>query len=130
MALLGMLMMGSMVLGGTAGAVIDSTKGVSDACDQWTQAQSDFNDLKSKWAKLNQGDAQIIQELKSVAAKMNTQTSALTKCTKMYHDMAKKRQFVFDAGIAAFIISIVIMLILKRSNFYSTVYHLISGDKK
>jgi hypothetical protein len=130
MELIGQIMMGGMILGGTAGAIVNSTKGVNDACDQWNQAQSEFNNLKSKWEQLNKGDAQILQALKDAAAKMNTQTSALTKCTKMYHDMAKKRQFVLDAGIAAFIISVVIMLILKRSNFYSMVYHLIAGDKK
>jgi predicted PurR-regulated permease PerM len=113
---MGELMMYGAVAGGAAGALISSTKGVNDACEQLKDVQNKFTTTKGEWDKLIKNEEIDKLQATSWINNMNSTRSQLNTATINYHNMYTKRQYTLIVSIIAFLFLMITLLFFKKIN--------------
>ena len=115
-ALIGGMMMVGAVLGGTASAIVSSSKGVDDACSQLNDVQNQFVITKKEWDNLIKNEEINQLQAQSWINNMNSTRSQLNTATTNYHNMYKKRQYALIVSIIAFLFVMITLLFFKKIN--------------
>jgi len=114
-------MMGGMVVGGLGKSLLDSTKGVDDSCKAFAAAQERLRKSQAEWQKDFKEASIAKSRILTLEQDMAAATNSLQIATKNYHNKFKQRQFMIDAAIVVFLLSILISLILKRIDLWGKI---------
>ena len=116
MAALAAVFIGGNLIGGLAKAINDSTKGVNQACSQLSQAEDELKNSKKIYQQILANDIKVDDAIKQYQKSLSIKTSALRSTTDLYHDTWRKQQLTITAAICILILSLIIILIIKRTN--------------
>lgn len=125
MAVMGIAMLVGMAVGGTANSVLQSTKGISDACDSLKSAEDQLEKSKEEWNKLNGQQDINIEQLKAFNRSMATGRDALKRSTIVYHNANTKKQRAINIGIVSLIIIVLVLIFIKKVVLFGFLKNLI-----
>lgn len=119
MAWLGPVMLGGMIVGQTADAVIDSTKGVADECDHLQQAEVHYQDLQKQMGVILGKGGQQLKNYQNYLQTLTSMRKHMNQSTKLLKDKADAKKRAIETGIISFVVGLVVLLLFKYAGVFS-----------
>lgn len=118
------LMLGGMALGLTGQAVLDSTKNVTDTCNQISSAKELQSETEAQYNKLFKGASVITSEIKAYKTAVGNQKGVYETMTYASKEFAKIDRNSKIIGLCIFLFVLIIALLFKYFNVFGLIWGL------